>query len=794
MADLERTPATPAAAAVDHDPPAAPRSLAAALIDEGSALGKQGRIAEAMARYDAAVQVDPQYAPAHLNRGNILLASAQFDAARSAYEQAIACDPQYAAAHFNLGNLRYRAGEFAHALRSYQMAVGINPQFADAFVGMANALFGLGRTAEAMEIYRRALTVSPDHAEAHFSLGVLAMTQGQPHEAAISLRRATGLRPDNAAAHRFLGAVLSSLGDLDGAEASLRRACSIQAESPEILNDLAMILQYRSKYPEAVLLLGRALEHSPNWTTKAAFANCAAHMRFTADDSHVRAAVTTAIAEAWTKPHDLCQSALSLIMLDERIASCVHLANDSWPARLPRAVLFGADGLAALAADTLLHTLLDAVPVNSIPFERFLTAARHALLEIASSEQTPDPADVAALNFYAALTRQCFINEFVFDCPDRERLAAANCRTTLLALLDANATVPAFLLLAVAAYFPLHFLPDAERLLAASPLGPVDEVLRQQIREPLQEQTLRASVKRLTPITDSVSEAVRDQYEQNPYPRWVKMEMREQPMPFNAELRCAMPFAPFAPMSDDRAPEVLIAGCGTGRDAIFVAQRFRGARVLAIDLSLDSISYAMRKTQELGLSNIEYAQADILELGDVARTFDIIWSVGVLHHLADPFKGWQILLSRLRPGGFMCLGLYSQTARRTVVKAREFITARGYASTPDDIRRFRQDVLAGNTSVEVRSLSRSYAFYSLSDCRDLAFHVQEQRLTLGQIESFLSELGLRFIGFELDLRVLNQYRARFSDDPSCTNLRHWARFEADHPDTFTAMYGFWVQR
>jgi SAM-dependent methyltransferase len=298
----------------------------------------------------------------------------------------------------------------------------------------------------------------------------------------------------------------------------------------------------------------------------------------------------------------------------------------------------------------------------------------------------------------------------------------------------------------------------------------------------------------LTSITDSVSEAVRDQYEHSPYPRWVKMPLREQPLPFNAELRYALPFASFAPMPDDSAPDVLIAGCGTGRDAIFVSQRFRGARVLAIDLSLDSISYALRKTRELSLPNIEYAQADILELGDITGTFDIIHSVGVLHHLSDPFKGWRILLSRLRPGGFMCTGLYSQIARRSVLRAREFIAARGYATAPDDIRRFRQDVLAGDASAEVQLLSKSRAFYSLSDCRDLAFHVQEQHVTLRQIEAFLRELQLRFLGFELDLRALNQYHARFRDDPCCTNLHNWAAFEADHPHLFSAMYRFWIQR
>ena len=110
-------------------------------------------------------------------------------------------------------------------------------------------------------------------------------------------------------------------------------------------------------------------------------------------------------------------------------------------------------------------------------------------------------------------------------------------------------------------------------------------------------------------------------------------------------------FAAFTPMADDSAPQVLVAGCGTGSHAIIAAHRFRGARVLAVDLSLSSLTYAKRKTRELGVTNIDYAQADILRLGGIARSFDVIESVGVLHHLDDPFAGWRILLSLLRPGG-----------------------------------------------------------------------------------------------------------------------------------------------
>ncbi len=278
-------------------------------------------------------------AAAHLSQGNVLLAAAQFDEARSEYQRAIACDPQYVAAHFNLGNLNYRAGEFADALHNYEVAGGIAPQFADAFIGMANALAGLGRMTEAMESCRHAVAINPRSAEAHFNLGVLEMTQEQRDEAVTSLRRAIELRPGNVAAHRFLGTVLTSLGNLDAAETSLRRAWSIEPGSAEILYDLAMILRYRGKYLQAVPLLVGALERAPTWATKVAFANCVAHTRFTGDDPQVRAALATAITEAWEMPHNLCRPALSLITLDERIARCVRLADESWPARLPRAVL-----------------------------------------------------------------------------------------------------------------------------------------------------------------------------------------------------------------------------------------------------------------------------------------------------------------------------------------------------------------------------------------------------------------------------------------------------------------------
>src|SRR5262249_61146965 len=135
-------------------------------------------------------------------------------------------------------------------------------------------------------------------------------------------------------------------------------------------------------------------------------------------------------------------------------------------------------------------------------------------------------------------------------------------------------------------------------------------------------------------------------------------------------------------------------GCGTGQQSIETAQMYPAARVLAVDLSLSSLAYAQRKTRALGLRNIDYAQADILRLGSLDRTFDLIQSTGVLHHLADPLPGLPVLIKLLRPRGLMNLGFYSEAARQPMVAARKFIAQRGYRPTLADIRPCRQELMS----------------------------------------------------------------------------------------------------
>ena len=194
------------------------------------------------------------------------------------------------------------------------------------------------------------------------------------------------------------------------------------------------------------------------------------------------------------------------------------------------------------------------------------------------------------------------------------------------------------------------------------------------------------------------------------------------------------------------------------------------------------------------MKNIEYAQADILHLGTVGRTFDVIEASGVLHHLAEPMVGWRVLLSILRPGGFMRLGLYSKAARRDLAPARSFIAQRGYGSTPEDIRLCRQELTKIGQNSSLARIAEWGDFFSTSTCRDLLFHVQEHQLTLPEISAFLQQNHLQFLGFILSLATQQNFRRRFSDDVTMTNLANWHIFEIENPATFIDMYEFWIRK
>lgn len=112
-----------------------------------------------------------------------------------------------------------------------------------------------------------------------------------------------------------------------------------------------------------------------------------------------------------------------------------------------------------------------------------------------------------------------------------------------------------------------------------------------------------------------------------------------------------------APVTRDfvRDKVVLEGGCGKGRHTRLVGQW--GARdVIGIDLSV-AVEAAYRNTRDL--PNVHIIQADIYH-PPLKRRFDYAFSVGVLHHLPDPRRGFDSLVKRVKPGGAISAWVYGR--------------------------------------------------------------------------------------------------------------------------------------
>jgi SAM-dependent methyltransferase len=431
-----------------------------------------------------------------------------------------------------------------------------------------------------------------------------------------------------------------------------------------------------------------------------------------------------------------------------------------------------------LVQDELLRCLLEGVPLTEIGFERLLANIRSVILTAA---ETGAACDNGLLRFYCAVARQCYENDYVYSLADGEADRAQRLRASLEQALASGDECPPLWPVAVGAYFPLHTLADAPALLQRSWSQPLSALFVQQIEEPAEERRLAKAIPALTEIDGEVSRSVRQQYEENPYPRWVKPALPQQ-------------HTLLAGRQPGQIPDVLIAGCGTGLSAITFAQQAPDARILAIDLSLASLGYAKRMAGALGFHNIEFAQADITKAAAIGRSFDFIDVSGVLHHLGDPWQGWRALLTLLRPGGVMQVGLYSKLARQNVVAARALIAERGYRPVPQDIRRCREEILAAEDGSLLKSASTFSDFFTTNECRDLIFHVQEHQMTLPEIKAFLIENGLQFAGFVLDPATVQQFAARFPETAAMLDLDRWHAFETQAPATFAKMYQFFVRK
>ena len=450
--------------------------------------------------------------------------------------------------------------------------------------------------------------------------------------------------------------------------------------------------------------------------------------------------------------------------------------------------------VAPILNNQLLQLLMNQVIINDLQFEHSFTDIRKALLQILT-KTPPLTVNESLCHFAIAIANQCFITEYIYQetIEEQQLLLELEQQTSQLTNCKNLETIIIFAI--IASYKPLYLSKLPSNLLeqfSLYRLRTIDIIYKRQYQEPKQEQELLETIPKLTKITDYTSKTVKAQYETNPYPRWANyskispvtvLNYIHEQFPHSAKLDIQIP--------DN--PQLLIAGCGTGKSSVMLAQLFENVSITSVDISLASLAFAKRITAEFDLTNITYALADIMEIDQLQQQFDLIECGGVLHHLQDPNKGLENLKKLLKPKGLMFISLYSRYARKYIIKARQLIQQQGIHSDLEGMRSFRKMIAQHNETQFRERIIHNRDFFTASACRDLLFHEQETQFTLLEIEKMLTHHQLEFLGFQLSIRHKRAYQKACTHDPCANQLKSWHAFELEHPELFSGMYQFWVR-
>ena len=420
------------------------------------------------------------------------------------------------------------------------------------------------------------------------------------------------------------------------------------------------------------------------------------------------------------------REALARLLTDKQVDP-THISSAGWHAFLADETL-PPEALAAKAeADPLVHLLLEQSPVAWLEAELAFTRARRWLL--LSGPWGDFPRLVEAMRVQATLNGGAWLR-------DEEEQAALDA---------APATAIA------AAYAPPPWPAAAELSFA-----------------------------------DPVTRAVAGQYRSWPYPPWSRVTV---PRPTTLPDRVAALDGgrrPGLPVAAD----ILVAGCGTGREAALTALAFPDAKIVAIDFSETSLAYARQRCAHI--PTLEFRLLDLHRIADLGLAFDFISCSGVLHHLPDPEAGWAALTAVLKIGGVMQIMVYSMIAREQIGTARTLIADLLDGPVDDDLlRAVRCRLIAQAPDL----LADAYDFYTLPGIHDLLVHRHEDSFDVPRIGRAIDALGLELLRFVLPTRHDRAlYLSANPHDPCFRDVEAWAELERSAPFLFAGMHRFWCRK
>ncbi len=179
----------------------------------------------AIADYKSAIQINPRFARAYLNLGNVFHDRGDLDKALGFYGDAIKADSQYSQAFFNRGNIYFEQGEHDKSILEYDQAIQIRPIWAEAYYNRGNVyLFGKEEWVNAIFEFDKAIKFNTSHVRAICNRGVARSRNGEYAQAIGDFNRVLQLKEDDAEAFSNRGNAWVQMGEYEKALSDYNRA------------------------------------------------------------------------------------------------------------------------------------------------------------------------------------------------------------------------------------------------------------------------------------------------------------------------------------------------------------------------------------------------------------------------------------------------------------------------------------------------------------------------------------------------------------------------------------------
>lgn len=614
-----------------------------------------------------------------------------------------------------------------------------------------------------------------------FLYNMMGLVNAQNNKVDIAIqnyREALRINPKYIDVYNNLALAYYSLGQVDEAIENLQKALEINEKFYIAHTNLAKIYFKKEDYEKSLTYLKNSLNINPDYGDAINLLKelLCLNINFHKQESWLYHPIKNLITKyKIIQPTYISRSLVSLIKQDNVTRNILKINFDN----IEKEKFINI--IKELQNFDLLLEFLKVCPLPDIELENLFTKIRKKILMIEINFHEY----IEIKNFIISLSAQCILNEYIYSITKEEIYKISEIESKIkhsLKDVEENLITLLSLYKNLSSY---DWINDLNNNL-------LNEFLKNYLNEISTEKDFKKTIKSIKDINNIVSVHVKQQYEENPYPRW-KNPTITIPISVKNFFEINNIKKSKFDENDFKKPKILIAGCGTGQHAINTASTFKSSHVIALDLSFNSLAYAKRKSNEFEIKNISFVQGDILDIKTLDDRFDIIESVGVIHHMESPIEGLKCLLSVLKKNGFIKLGLYSEIARRNIIQFQRRHPIDNINITEEKIQHYRSQIL-GTSNKDDKSIMFFNDFYTMSDFRDMLFHVKEHSYRISDIINMLDNVGLEFCGF-VGYRGYENGKSNFNTSEfDKFNLLDWDEIEKNNPDTFSGMYQFWCKR